>query len=77
MICANCGKRFSKDEARSMFNHYFSGSSNWDYDANTPGDLCFDCAIDHCSFAWMDGDLDADDGPPPEDLAAIWRARRR
>ena len=77
MICANCGEHFDRDDVRSKFNHYYSGSSNWDYDSHTPGNLCFDCAEDYCETAWMDGDLDADDGPPPEDLAEQWRNRER
>lgn len=67
MICANCGEDFDRDDVRSKFNHYYSGSSNWDYDSNTPGDLCLECALDYCESAWIDGNLDADDGPPPED----------
>ena len=77
MICASCGIQFDKSEARTRFILYFSGSSNWDYDRDTPGNLCFDCAEDYCDNAWMDGDLDADDGPPPADLAEEWRNRRR
>ena len=72
MICKNCGKPFLKGKERLKFNNYFKDSSMWDFDEDTPGDLCFDCADEYCSEEWMLGELSAADGPPPEDLQLKW-----
>ncbi len=73
MVCRSCGRRFSKETEREKFNHLYSGSSNWDYDRDTPGDLCATCAENYCNDEWMAGNLEADDGPAPQDLVEEWR----
>ena len=61
MICTRCGKHFSVGNARTSFNHYYSGSAEWDYDNDLSERLCFDCATDDADDRWMDGTLEAAD----------------
>lgn len=73
MNCSQCGNTFVLEEARRGFDHYFSESAKWNYDELFTGqDLCWDCADTEASTRWMNGLLEAADGPPPADEQAIW-----
>ncbi len=76
MECPRCFQTFDLDEARASFNHQYSGSSDWQYDAVISEPLCWDCASTDADERWMEGTLEAADGPPPSP-SELKKLRRR
>lgn len=77
MICPRCGKHFNINETRSHFNHYYSGSAEWNYDDELSEPLCEECAEEDVTSRWMDGTLKAADSDPyPEDQKK-WLNRKK
>jgi hypothetical protein len=75
MECPRCFQTFDLDEAKTSFNHQYSGSADWQqYDDVISEPVCADCAS-------TEG-LEAADGPPPsgDQLAnvvkSIWKRFR-
>lgn len=62
--CPRCGTTFDVEETRAGFDHYYAESAGWKWD-DLPQRLCRECAESDVETRWMDGTLDAADGPPP------------
>ena len=79
--CPRCGTTFDVEETRAGFDHYYADSAGWKWDDLTQR-LCRECAESDVETRWMDGRLDAADGPPPSaDVMAnvmktIWKKFR-
>ena len=73
MKCPRCGTDFDVSEARSSFDHYFSGSAEWKYDDLYAEPLCRECAENDAEDRWMDGTLKAADGDPSVEDQEEWR----
>lgn len=80
--CPRCFQMFDLDEAETSFNHYYSGSADWQYDDVISEPMCADCASTEADERWMNRGLKAADGPPPsgDQLAnavkSIWKRFR-
>jgi hypothetical protein len=71
--CPRCFQIFDLDEAKASFNHQYSGSADWQYDDVISEPVCASCASTEADKRWMQGGLEAADGPPPsgDQLASI------
>jgi hypothetical protein len=80
--CPRCFQTFDLDEAKTSFNHQYSGSADWQYDDVISEPVCADCASTEADERWMNRGLEAADGPPPsgDQLAnvvkSIWKRFR-
>jgi hypothetical protein len=62
--CPRCGTTFDVEKTRASFDHYYADSAGWKWD-DLQQRLCRECAESDVETRWMDGKLDAADGPPP------------
>jgi hypothetical protein len=69
-----CGTTFDVEATRADFDHYYADSAGWKWD-DLPQRLCRECAESDVETRWMDGTLDAADGPPPsaDEMAGVMK----
>ena len=80
--CPRCFQTFDLDEAKTSFNHQYSGSADWQYDDVISEPVCAECASTEADERWMNGGLEAADGLPPSGdqlpsaIKSIWKRFR-